>query len=95
MSAFDEAWGEIGQTCNVCEEKHYNRSDYCGNCSQTEQKLRQSGAYRQPAPKPNLSKVINRLIWEERDRRTQSHSFKGEKDAAFTKWMKRWAKESK
>ena len=70
MSAFDEAWGEIGQTCNVCEEKHYNRSDYCGNCSQTEQKLR-------------------------RDRRTQSRSFKGEKDAAFTKWMKRWAKESK
>ena len=67
MTAFDQAWDEIGQSCNVCGSEHYNQSDFCSKCGLTEDKLRQSGAYRRSKAE-TLDKVINRLILEERDR---------------------------
>ncbi len=70
MSAFDEAWEQVGQSCNVCGKEHYNSSEFCKKCGLTESKLRQSGAYRQ-TNKETLDRVINRLIWEERDKRAK------------------------
>ena len=66
--AFNEGWEFVGQECDVCSKKHYKNTEMCLECEQTEQKLRSSGAYRQPS-KQSLGRVINRLIWEERDRR--------------------------
>jgi len=75
MTAFDQAWSEIGQSCNACGAEHYNQSDFCSKCGQTEQKLRESGAYRRPA-KDSLKRTIDRLIWEERDKRYLRHGGK-------------------
>ncbi len=52
MTAFDQAWAQIGRLCNACGVEHYNQSDFCSKCGQTENKLRESGAYRQKFKTP-------------------------------------------
>ena len=67
--AFRTAWEQAqGFGCRICNKPQYNDSGLCAECSRMEQQLHESGAY-QERKAPDLDKVIDRLIWEERDRR--------------------------
>ena len=68
MTSFDTAWEQAqGFGCRICNKPQYNDSGLCTQCSRMEQQLHESGAY-QKRKAPNLDEVIDRLIWEQRDK---------------------------
>jgi hypothetical protein len=70
MTSFDTAWEQTqGFGCRICNKPQYNDSGLCADCSRMEQQIQESGAY-QRRKMPDLDNVIDRLIWEERDRST-------------------------
>lgn len=46
MTAFDKAWALVKAKCSICGKTHYDGDEMCANCSNLDDELRGSGAFR-------------------------------------------------